>query len=579
MDLNFFGRTYSKNPMENNLQRYNKISPIQYSNTINTNIFTAQPKIMALNPVNKINVEQINPAPLLPERPLENNFNSLPYNLNTKSSQFSYMTPSITGEPFSFQSPLTYANILPQTDKQRLTLRETGLKGVNTLNNLTQTQLADLFNKGTPINDLGTSNISQTPPNQPQQLNKLSISSINSPPITNNLALKQNVFNVNSEVPVKPINNANVINSDKIDFGIRLPIPTEPNLFLREAQNKNQGIRNSFTSPDTLPLLTDSATLLRPNVNFPNAGRLTLTPAISPNFLSNYFPIENLRGGEKTSSPLQREYYVQNSASVKEFAYKEDQNLKFRNYMEDKGVVVDGFNDSQTNALFCLFDGHGGSQVADYLQANYPNLLKNIIRNKNNINILKSNQYLSEYIPILPLSFKKIDEEIRAQNWFRVGSTGTVVFFTVENGRRFLYAANVGDTRCVVIRENGPVRITVDHRAGDAVEKKRIISSGGFVLFGRVFGQLMLSRTFGDFEFKNNGVIVAPYIYRKEIEDADKYVVLACDGVWDVISDYDMFELSKKISNAKEYCDLIMKDAVEKDATDNLSCFVIRVNY
>ena len=62
---------------------------------------------------------------------------------------------------------------------------------------------------------------------------------------------------------------------------------------------------------------------------------------------------------------------------------------------------------------------------------------------------------------------------------------------------------------------------------------------------------------------------------RYEIEEEDSYVVIATDGVFDVMEDEDVFQLSKKQKNAKDFCEDVMKEAVERGSMDNISCFVV----
>ena len=156
-----------------------------------------------------------------------------------------------------------------------------------------------------------------------------------------------------------------------------------------------------------------------------------------------------------------------------------------------------------------------------------------------------------------------------------MGSTGCIIYITLENSRKILYCANVGDTRAVLIKGNKAVRLTYDDRASDPKEHERIVSHGGIVFGGRVYGQLMLSRAFGDWELKTYGVICEPHIMRYEIEEEDSYVVIATDGVFDVMEDEDVFQLSKKQKNAKDFCEDVMKEAVERGSMDNISCFVV----
>ena len=104
----------------------------------------------------------------------------------------------------------------------------------------------------------------------------------------------------------------------------------------------------------------------------------------------------------------------------------------------------------------------------------------------------------------------------------------------------------------------------------------------------RVMGQLMLSRAFGDFELKSFGVKCEPYITRKEIsnQDKDQFLVIASDGIWDVISegdvqDYISFELSSP-NEAKNVsyvlCEKLIQVALSRGDCDNLSVFVVKLN-
>lgn len=69
-------------------------------------------------------------------------------------------------------------------------------------------------------------------------------------------------------------------------------------------------------------------------------------------------------------------------------------------------------------------------------------------------------------------------------------------------------------------------------------EKARICAAGGFVDFGRVNGNLALSRAIGDFEFKKSAdlspeqqiVTAFPDVITHEITDDDEFLVIACDG-------------------------------------------------
>jgi len=268
-------------------------------------------------------------------------------------------------------------------------------------------------------------------------------------------------------------------------------------------------------------------------------------------------------------------YYVKDCQSVREYAFKEEPNIGYRLQMEDMSRVVDKFAGDNDKILFNIFDGHGGYDVASYAKNRLPELLEKMLKeNPNNSNQMEH---------ILINLFNEIDEEIKYSEDEHVGSTATVVFITREkdgmnHSKKVLYCANVGDSRCVIINSLGVKRISKDHKVSDPAETKRIISTGGVIFAGRIYGQLILSRALGDFSLKKHGVISTPYVSKNIITEKDKYVVLASDGVWDVISDEEMFRLSLTISNSDEFVRKIITNSLMRGTQDNISCFVVKLS-
>lgn len=75
-----------------------------------------------------------------------------------------------------------------------------------------------------------------------------------------------------------------------------------------------------------------------------------------------------------------------------------------------------------------------------------------------------------------------------------------------------IYIANVGDTRAVISRNGVAERMSVDHKCDDPNEVDRIRKEGGIVIDGRVGGSLAVSRAFGDYSLKSEGVTAVPYV-------------------------------------------------------------------
>ena len=100
-----------------------------------------------------------------------------------------------------------------------------------------------------------------------------------------------------------------------------------------------------------------------------------------------------------------------------------------------------------------------------------------------------------------------------------------------------MYVANVGDTRAVLSKNGVAERMSQDHKATDKSEVERIRSGGGIVVENRVGGSLAVTRAFGDHSLKRDGVIAKPFINKHALRPFDKFLVIASDGVWDVLED------------------------------------------
>jgi serine/threonine protein phosphatase PrpC len=146
------------------------------------------------------------------------------------------------------------------------------------------------------------------------------------------------------------------------------------------------------------------------------------------------------------------------------------------------------------------------------------------------------------------------------------GTTACVVLITPK----WIVCANAGDSRAVISRHgNQAVPLSTDHKPDDDLEDRRIRAAGGYVAGGRVEGDLAVSRGFGDFRFKNAVVVtsvpfsglvdtngneqshlnmnpgdqkVSPIpdvVFHERDATNDEFVIVACDGIWDVQSNYD----------------------------------------
>lgn len=141
--------------------------------------------------------------------------------------------------------------------------------------------------------------------------------------------------------------------------------------------------------------------------------------------------------------------------------------------------------------------------------------------------------------------------------------------------RRVLYTANVGDARAVLCRSGKAVRLTYDHKGSDKKEVRRIQEAGGFVLNNRVNGVLAVTRSLGDSAMKEY-VVGSPYTSEMELTDADEFLIIACDGLWDVIEDQAAVELVRNNPSAQDSADVLVRHALDNFSHDNVTVLVVK---
>lgn len=140
--------------------------------------------------------------------------------------------------------------------------------------------------------------------------------------------------------------------------------------------------------------------------------------------------------------------------------------------------------------------------------------------------------------------------------------------------RRTLYTANVGDARAVLSRGGKAVRLTYDHKGSDVQEAKRITDAGGFVMNNRVNGVLAVTRSLGDSSMKEF-VVGSPYTTETTLGDEDDFLIVACDGLWDVCDDQTAVDLIRNVKDAQEASQILLDYALNNFSTDNLSILVV----
>jgi len=275
------------------------------------------------------------------------------------------------------------------------------------------------------------------------------------------------------------------------------------------------------------------------------------------------------------------------------------------------------------NGYFAIFDGHAGTFAADWCGKKLHLILEDTIRKNPNTPIPElldqTFTVVDQQLEKLPLKNSGCTAVIAVLRWEdRVpnaqSSTGSVLFApaavsaikNAESGdtkaegteaptsdptseqavetklrteasrQRVLYTANVGDARIVLCRNGRALRLSYDHKGSDENEGRRVASAGGLILNNRVNGVLAVTRALGDAYMKDL-VTGHPYTTETVIQaDQDEFLILACDGLWDVCSDQEAVDLVRHMQDPQEASKKLVDYALARFSTDNLSCMVVR---
>jgi serine/threonine protein phosphatase PrpC len=115
------------------------------------------------------------------------------------------------------------------------------------------------------------------------------------------------------------------------------------------------------------------------------------------------------------------------------------------------------------------------------------------------------------------------------------------------------------------------------HSGHDTSECTRIKASGGHILMDRVNGCLAVTRAFGDNHLSIAGVTANPFQFSIELTD-EWVIVLACDGVWDVLNGDEVIECCRNQSNAQAMANHICESAILRGTTDNVTVIVVKLS-
>ncbi|XP_074104396.1 protein phosphatase 1B isoform X1 [Cotesia typhae] len=249
----------------------------------------------------------------------------------------------------------------------------------------------------------------------------------------------------------------------------------------------------------------------------------------------------------------------------------------WRMEMEDAHCAITGLEGGLSDwSYFAVFDGHAGALVSAH---SAEHLLDSIV---------ETEEFKSEdVIKGIHSGFLRLDHKMRdllEMSKDKSGSTAVCAFISPKH----IYIANCGDSRAVLCSAGSPVFSTRDHKPVLPAEKERIQAAGGSVMVERVNGSLAVSRALGDYEYKNvegrgpceQLVSPEPEIFVRDRDmEHDEFLVLACDGIWDVMTNQDLcdFIYSRLLltDDLEAVTNQVIDTCLHKGSRDNMSIVLV----
>ena len=175
------------------------------------------------------------------------------------------------------------------------------------------------------------------------------------------------------------------------------------------------------------------------------------------------------------------------------------------------------------------------------------------------------------------------------------GCTSCVVL--IDEAKKLIYFANAGDSRAVLCKKGKAYQMSLDHKPDLFIEKNRIYSAGGWVNEGRIKGNLNLSRSLGDLEYKGNAALEAkdqmitafPDIVVEKYNEECDFIIIGCDGIWDCLTNQEACDYVKERIGKMKLSEIVenMMDSIIADSKmnetgvgcDNMTCIIVQFKH
>ena len=312
-------------------------------------------------------------------------------------------------------------------------------------------------------------------------------------------------------------------------------------------------------------------TKLFPNLKFLSLNSNPLQPPFPPlivelALMRNLKSYEMLGCGklENEVPPLPYHFLSDSHVSIDEeqFGVGYSSTMGVRPSMED-AVAFHSYGNHQY--LFALFDGHQGNVAATNAAVWLHNEIQKFLKSS-------SDDFSKEFAN----SFATVNQILRKMI-VKDGCTSVAAFFK-ENK---CYCAGVGDSRILRVKKTSQERLTTDKKPMMRDEFERLTNKSVRISYdGRIERKLAVSRVLGDFwcsvDPKNpDPLFELPEIKQFEIDDDDIAIILACDGLWDVVTDEVAADIVRSSKSPQDAANVLRVIAFSLGSKDNISVIVV----
>lgn len=287
--------------------------------------------------------------------------------------------------------------------------------------------------------------------------------------------------------------------------------------------------------------------------------------------------------GNFLDKPITEKETFESSVEGKHIKFAVSAMQGWRKDMEDAHITQNRFPGAPNMSLFSVFDGHGGSLIANQSKQRLVEVLQKM---EGFTQAVSQPQKLGEY---MRKAYLEMDAEMREMpEVVREEDTSGCTALSVLITDTHIICANSGDSRSVMATGGVTVELSFDHKPTNPDERARIENAGGTVSQKRVDGDLAVSRALGDYNYKKTAgcrpeeqkVSAEPEIKVVERKPEDEFVILACDGIWDVMSSDDANNFVRTLMMEGEkslplICEEILDECLLRNSRDNMSVIVV----